>query len=258
VAGSKRERQVARAKYERQQARRSAEAEKRRRRTQVIASIIVGTLVIGGFAALATVLRHNSSGTATAAASDSNRTVCLYSPDSGATDKVGLPPVAPSLVPAVRKATLQLTEGTVQVDLLNSKAPCTVNSFTYLAQKNFFDGTPCHRLTTSDTLAVLQCGDPTGKGTGGPGYSFASENLTGATYPAGTVAMANSGTADSNGSQFFLVWRDSQLPASYTPFGTITSGLDVLKKIGAAGVKGGGQDGAPKLPTKLVTVKVAS
>ena len=86
---------------------------------------------------------------------------------------------------------------------------------------------------------MLQCGDPTGTGTGGPGYQFQDENLTatavtGGTYPAGTVAMANSGP-DTNGSQFFLVYKDSQLPPSYTPFGTITGGLDVLQKIAAAG-----------------------
>jgi peptidyl-prolyl cis-trans isomerase B (cyclophilin B) len=82
---------------------------------------------------------------------------------------------------------------------------------------------------------VLQCGDPTGTGSGGPGYAYGTENLKGATYLAGTVAMANSGTADSNGSQFFLVYKDTPLPPNYTPFGTITSGLSVLQAIAAKG-----------------------
>ena len=102
-------------------------------------------------------------------------------------------------------------------------------------------------MSNSDGLYMLQCGDPTAKaseklscssttlGTGGPGYEYASENLTGATYPAGTVAMANSGTADSNGSQFFLVFKKTSLPADYTPFGTITSGLNILQNVAKAG-----------------------
>jgi peptidyl-prolyl cis-trans isomerase B (cyclophilin B) len=125
----------------------------------------------------------------------------------------------------------------------------TVNSFVFLAQQDYFNHTHCHRLTTSG-LYVLQCGDPTGTGTGGPGYTFPDEYLNdpaiaGGTYPAGTVAMANSGP-NPNGSQFFLVYQASQLSAAYTPFGTITSGLDILQHIAADGVSGGGTDGAPK------------
>ncbi len=81
---------------------------------------------------------------------------------------------------------------------------------------------------------MLQCGDPTGTGSGGPGYAFNDENLAGATYPAGTVAMANAGP-DTNGSQFFFTWKDTTLAPDYTPFGTVTGGLDVLQKIAAAG-----------------------
>ncbi len=109
-----------------------------------------------------------------------------------------------------------------------------MNSFVYLAAKNYFSNTTCHRLTTSG-IYVLQCGDPTGTGEGGPGYKFGDENLTGAKYTAGTVAMANSG-ADTNGSQFFLVYRNSlSLPASYTPFGTIVSGLNIIQNVAKAG-----------------------
>jgi peptidyl-prolyl cis-trans isomerase B (cyclophilin B) len=128
--------------------------------------------------------------------------------------------------------------------MLNSRAPCTVNSFVYLASKNYFSNTRCHRLTTSG-IYVLQCGDPTGTGTGGPGYRFSDENLTGATYPANTVAMANSGP-NTNGSQFFLVYKNTTLQPNYTPFGTIVAGLSVIQKVAAAGTTNGTGDGQPK------------
>ena len=114
----------------------------------------------------------------------------------------------------------------------NGKAPCTVNSFASLAQQGYFDNTPCHRLTTAPELGVLQCGDPSGTGTGGPGYRFPNEYPTNqyrltdpalqvpVLYPRGTLAMANAGPG-TNGSQFFLVYRDSMLPPTYTVFGTI-------------------------------------
>ena len=145
---------------------------------------------------------------------------------------------------------LETTCGTIDVALKTSAAPHTVNSFNFLAGKGYFDHTKCHRLTT-DGIYVLQCGDPTGTGTGGPGYTIPDENLKDAslknnTYPAGTVAMANTGQKDSGGSQFFLVYEDSQLPPSYTPFGTVSdAGLKVLKKIADAGESTGAGDGAP-------------
>uniref|UniRef100_A0AAU2K2E1 Peptidyl-prolyl cis-trans isomerase n=1 Tax=Streptomyces sp. NBC_00049 TaxID=2903617 RepID=A0AAU2K2E1_9ACTN len=140
-------------------------------------------------------------------------------------------------------AELDSTCGKITIELAAARAPRTVNSFVFLAGRHFFDHSKCHRLTTRG-IHVLQCGDPTGTGTGGPGYRFPDENLRGARYPAGTVAMANSGPG-TNGSQFFLVYRDARLPASYTPFGKVTGGMEVLRRIAAAGVKGGGGDGAP-------------
>ncbi|WP_024804794.1 peptidylprolyl isomerase [Nocardia sp. BMG51109] len=140
-------------------------------------------------------------------------------------------------------ATLQTNCGAITVDLDAAHAPRTVNSFAFLAGEQYFDHTRCHRLTT-EGLFVLQCGDPTATGSGGPGYRFPDENLTGATYPAGTVAMANAGP-DTNGSQFFLVYSDSPLPPHYTPFGRVTAGMDVLQNIAAGGTKDGSADGAP-------------
>ena len=141
--------------------------------------------------------------------------------------------------------------GAIPVRLDRAAAPCTVQSFLHLTRHRFYDRTICHRLTAYPTLSVLQCGDPTGTGSGGPGYTIPDENLKdkslkGDVYPAGTVAMANTGQKHTGGSQFFLVYQDSQLPPTYTPFGTISeSGLKVLKKIAAAGESTGQGDGAP-------------
>ncbi len=155
-------------------------------------------------------------------------------------------------------ATIVTSSGTVKARLLGSKAPCTVASFTHLAQKKFFDGTVCHRLTT-EGIFVLQCGDPTGKGSGGPGYTIPDENLTGATYPAGTLAMANTGQPHTGGSQFFICYKETPLPPQYTPFGTVTAGLDVVQKVGKAGSdnSNGSGDGAPKTKVTIKTFRVS-
>lgn len=170
--------------------------------------------------------------------------------------------------PATRHATLTTDRGTIGLDLDNAKAPCTVHSFIDLAGQGFFTDTLCHRLTTGAGLSVLQCGDPEGTGRGGPGYKFADEYPTDqyaandpsrqvrVTYPRGTLAMANSGP-DTNGSQFFLVYADSQLPPAYTVFGTIDEeGLGVLDTIARAGVRGGTADGAPATPVTITAVEV--
>jgi serine/threonine protein kinase len=159
--------------------------------------------------------------------------------------------------------------GKIGLKLANNESPCTVRSFISLAQQKFFDGTHCHRLTTSPGLSVLQCGDPTGDGTGGPGYQFADEYPADqfprgdpalkrpVRYPRGTLAMANVGP-NTNGSQFFLVYRDSQLPPAYTVFGTIdATGLATLDKIAAAGVAGGGEDGPPGTPVTITSARLS-
>jgi peptidyl-prolyl cis-trans isomerase B (cyclophilin B) len=142
--------------------------------------------------------------------------------------------------------------GTIIIALNGKHAPHTVNSFAFLSSKGYFNDTPCHRLTTSG-IFVLQCGDPTGTGTGGPGYTIPDENLEGATYPAGTVAMANTGQPHSGGSQFFLVYANTALPPQYTPFGRITAGLSVLLSIAKAGSdnSNGPGDGHPKQPVVI-------
>jgi peptidyl-prolyl cis-trans isomerase B (cyclophilin B) len=173
-----------------------------------------------------------------------------------------------ALDPALIRATITTNQGTVGLQLDNSKTPCTVNNFTSLAKQGFFDNTTCHRLTTSTELGMLQCGDPTGSGTGGPGYRFPNEYPTNqyrltdpalkvpVLYPRGTVAMANSGPG-TNGSQFFMVYKDSQLPPTYTVFGTIDSaGVATLDKVAAGGVADGSDDGKPVLDATIKSVQI--
>jgi len=148
------------------------------------------------------------------------------------------------------------SQGVITVRMLTSKAPCTTFSFRFLASRGYYNQTHCHRLTTQG-IYVLQCGDPTGTGAGGPGYEFNDENLAGATYPAGTVAMANAGP-NTNGSQFFFTWKNTALPPLYTPFGTVIGGMGVLQKIAAAGddQQNGPGDGYPNLYTAFLYVQV--
>ncbi len=157
-------------------------------------------------------------------------------------------------------ATIVTNCGTIVVALDGKNAPHTVNSFAFLASKGFFDDTPCHRLTTSAAgIDVLQCGDPTGSGTGGPGYTIPDENLKGATYPAGTVAMANTGHPHTGGSQFFLVYGPTRLQPDYTPFGRIVSGLAVIQRIAKAGTDGANGypfDGHPNQPVVIESFTV--
>jgi cyclophilin family peptidyl-prolyl cis-trans isomerase len=177
---------------------------------------------------------------------------CVYKPRAageGAAKEAGTPP--PS-APLAAQAQLRTSLGTISVRL-DARAPCTVNSFGYLASRGFYDGTKCHRLTTVASLKVLQCGDPTASGTGGPTYKFETENLAGAKYTRGTVAMARAQETDTNGSQFFIVYGDSPLPPSYTIFGRVTGGLDIVDQVAAAGAPGG--DGVPNKPITLEEVR---
>jgi peptidyl-prolyl cis-trans isomerase B (cyclophilin B) len=159
---------------------------------------------------------------------------------------VGMPDFANA--PRTGTATMRITTnlGAITIAMDRAATPCTVASFQHLAAKHYFDGTRCHRLVT-EGLSILQCGDPVGDGTGRPDYRFADENLAGARYTRGVVAMANAG-AGTNGSQFFIVFKDGQLDPAYTPFGTVTAGMEVVDKVAAGGhdnsIAGGG--GLPK------------
>ncbi len=158
--------------------------------------------------------------------------------------------------------TMAVNSASLGIKLFGDTAPQASANFIALSKKDFYKDVPCHRLTTSG-IFVLQCGDPTGTGTGGPGYSFgpienapAADASGVATYKKGVLAMANSGGAYTNGSQFFIVYADSPLMPNYTVFGEITSGLDGLDPIIKAGVAGGAGDGKPVVETKLGAIKL--
>ncbi len=182
-------------------------------------------------------------------------------------------PAAPGLPPTdVPKAGYQVITfntnlGVVKVEMNLTKTPCTAASMAHLVQAKFFDNAgaagvgSCHRLAAS--INALQCGDPTGTGTGGPGYQFADENLPGSQLPAyhtGDLAMANSG-ANTNGSQFFFIWSTTTgLAGNYTLWGHVLQGLDIITKVGKGGDDGafepdpGGGHPTIKLIFKSVTV----
>lgn len=169
--------------------------------------------------------------------------------------KVGYPdPKAPMVD---RVFTLNTNCGPIIFKAFGKKATATVIAMTFLAKSGFFDHSLCHRLTTA-SIFVLQCGDPTASGSGGPPFSFRDENLPEDgqdNYPAGTIAMANSGP-NTNGSQFFIVYKDTYLPPSYTVWGVVTQGLDIVKKVATFGVVGGGTDGTPKQTIAIESVDV--
>jgi peptidyl-prolyl cis-trans isomerase B (cyclophilin B) len=147
--------------------------------------------------------------------------------------------------------------GDIEITADAVKAPITVSTLAFLAKGGFYNGTICHRLTTQG-LYVLQCGDPTATGGGGPNFTFKDENLPAQAdnnYPAGSVAMANSGP-NTNGSQFFLVYADTTLGANYTLWGKITKGLDIVKSIAEYGTADGSGDGAPKATVEIINASV--
>ncbi|GAB2467173.1 peptidylprolyl isomerase [Xylanimonas ulmi] len=243
MAATKRERELAR----KRQARWEAKQQQRRRRQRLIGTITAGAAVLALVVTMAIVgLGGNQSPGAAADAS----------PTPGATATFTLPD--PSFAEnRTWTATLSTSAGEIQVELDGQAAPQAVASFVSLAQQGFFDDTSCHRLTTAG-IFVLQCGDPTGTGTGGPGYTFGPiENAPADdVYPAGALAMARvGGDGASMGSQFFLVYQDSTIPSDnaggYTVFGRITSGLDVVQAVADAGVAGGGSDGPPATPVTI-------
>ncbi|MGW6689725.1 peptidylprolyl isomerase [Streptomyces sp. NPDC054961] len=251
VTSDQRRRQLAREKYERQQKRRAEARQKSRRRAAVIGAavaVVVATLVglvVGGVF------------------------------DKDKKDEAADPAANPSAAPTPQQSPspamaiddkakytfgLKTSAGDITFEMDAAKTPQTVNSFKSLADKKYFDNTKCHRLVTNG-IFVLQCGDPQGTGSGGPGYNIPDENLDAlgkaneqgqVVYPAGTVAMANTGQPGSGGSQFFLVYKDSPLAPTYTPFGKIdAAGLKVLEEVAKAGTADGGQDGPPKTPVTI-------
>jgi peptidyl-prolyl cis-trans isomerase B (cyclophilin B) len=277
-------------KLERQRERRAAKD--RKRRIFMIVGSIAGAIVVVAAVVAAVVITRDDSDSQNAASTSTPTTPntssapdapgalpafaapaglgenCQYPASSEKASKPVNPPRTGKVPtdPAQVSASMETNQGDIGLMLDNGKAPCTVNSFASLANQGFFNDTKCHRLTTAEGLSVLQCGDPMGDGKGGPGYEFANEYPTNqfqpddpklmepVMYPRGTLAMANAGPG-TNGSQFFLVYKDSQLPPNYTVFGTIDeTGLATLDKIAAAGTADGGEDGKPKSDVQITSL----
>ncbi|HEU5425630.1 MAG TPA: peptidylprolyl isomerase [Actinocrinis sp.] len=275
-----RQRALERARYERVQAKIAKQnaAARRNRRIAIVTAIAI--VVVGGGATAAVLLTSSNPSTKPVAQSSTSASAAAsatatpsstpekigYTKSGTASKNVGIPVYDATQAAKPYTATIHTNRGDIVFTALTTKAPYTTFSFEYLAGKNYFNNTNCHRLVTSG-IFVLQCGDPTGSGSGGPGYQFQEENLNyfGAagsggqvTYKAGTVAMANAGPG-TNGSQFFLVYKDSPLAPNYTPFGTITKGLDILQAIAAQGSdnSSGTGDGKPKETVTIQSVSIS-
>lgn len=275
TSSNRREREIARAKFERQQARRAERETKAKSRQRIIAIVVVAALVIagGGWAVFSLIGGNEDSATANQS-NDIDQAVT----DLAEEVQAGAPIVDLCTEPVPVRAddvsfdaapdpgsatagalTLATNCGDIVIDLLADDAPATVASIAFLADTGFYNATACHRLTTAG-IFVVQCGDPAGNGTGGPGYQIPDENLPAegeANYPAGTVAMANAGPGTS-GSQFFLVYEDTTLPSGYTIWGQITQGLDVIQAIAQAGTADGGGDGLPAQPLVIESATVSA
>ena len=247
-----------------------------RRNKQVLGVVLAMVVVIGGLVALSLGTK-NDTGTNTATPSPGQSTAAANVPPSGPAKNVVAGCVTPPKVPSDKRtgklpdkktaagktfvATVTTNCGVIKIELDGTKAPQTVATFLSLAKSGYWADSPCHRLTTAD-IFVLQCGDPTGTGTGSPGYGFGVENApANFAYPPGTLAMARGQDPKSNGGQFFIVYKQTVLkdPIGYSIFGKITSGMDIVNKIAAAGAApaDASSNTAPVQPISILTVDVA-
>jgi peptidyl-prolyl cis-trans isomerase B (cyclophilin B) len=253
MSSKKRSRELARKKYERQQMKRAQNTTKHRTVQQILAVVVVAALVIGSVAFWA-FSRPQTAAVEQPVASE----ITCEDPGALRANDISWPTPperrdfdnAPAL-------SLQTNCGEIIIQTLPQLAPDTVSSEVFLTESGFYDGTSCHRLTTAG-IFVLQCGDPAGDGTGGPGYTVPDENFPNegpANYPAGTVAMANAGP-NTSGSQFFIVYEDTSLPAAYTIWGTVVSGLDIVRAVADQGAEGGASDAAPAQPVVINSATV--
>ncbi|MCK7641525.1 peptidylprolyl isomerase [Corynebacterium antarcticum] len=260
-------------------------SEKTKPLTVALASLAVIALIVGGIWFLNTqtgsddsTLDASEQTTQTSAANEEPvtltgaRSTALGETVSCTYDSAGQPaareidtPTHTTDVPATGTVnlTLNTNRGPIPLTLDRAASPCTVNAIEHLAYHKYYDDTICHRLVTAG-IHVLQCGDPTGTGTGGPGFVFPNEYPTDdvddpnapVVYPRGSIAMANSGPG-TNGSQFFLNYEDSTLPAQYTYFGTIgEEGLATLDTIAEAGVSGDGGGETPAEEVRITTAEL--
>ncbi|MGL4173447.1 MAG: peptidylprolyl isomerase [Actinomycetota bacterium] len=259
-----RDRQRAKRRYLRRQASLAAKARRGQKRRRIAGSVVAVFVVVG----VAFGVRSWADDTPAPERAASDSVTDTASPSASksedsssptASSAITAPPPASLAEQARWQATVKTTVGTMVLNLDGKVAPQTVASFLNLSRKNFYDDTTCHRLTT-EGIFVLQCGDPDGTGSGGPGYSYGIENAPkDGKYLAGTLAMARTADPNSNGSQFFMVYDDTTLPVDgggYTIFGEVQTGLDVLREVAAAGVKGGGGDGTPEKTVTITDISV--
>jgi len=266
MATNKQTRAQQKRRYEQFQAKIAARQARRQRRQRIVALLAI-VVVLVGFGAFGVISLQSKdaptpTGNVTTSISTSSTASPASTPSPGATKSSALAP-PPSLAEhRTWAATITTNKGVITASLDGAAAPQAVSTFIYLAKQGFFNNTTCHRVVTAG-IYVLQCGSPDGTGSGGPGFTFGPvENApTDDQYPAGTLAMARvGGDAYSMGSQFFFVYKDSQIVSDsaggYTIFGKITDGLAILEAIGAAGTSDGTTDGTPAEPVTISEVSV--
>jgi len=241
-----------------------------RRNKQVLAIILVMIVAIGALVGLSLVLNKDdaSRSGSQAVQPTSPAAPALAKPVAGCVPAPKVPTGKrsgrlPDTSTAAGKsfiATVTTNCGVLTMELDGTRAPQTVASFLGLARNGYWVDSPCHRLTT-EGIFVLQCGDPTGTGGGSPGYGYGVENAPADfTFPPGTLAMARTSDPKSNGGQFFIVYRQTVLkdPTGYSIFGKITSGMDIVDRVAAAGAKPAdtNQNTAPLQPISILAVNV--
>lgn len=256
-------REAAQRKLQRQLVRREV-ARARRRRTSLIVGVAAVVVVAAGVVWLVTSAgsaaptASDAGGTADASTADATSapsTPCTYTPSGTAAKQVQPPSNTSPAREGTVAVSMSLNGETVELSLDRALAPCSVNSFLSLASQGFYNDTSCHRLTKSAALNVLQCGDPSGKGNGGPGYEYAPQPAADAKYTRGTLAMANTETGE--GSQFFIVYGPTTISPAYTVIGTVAeAGMKVVDSIAGQGVADDRQDGKPMAQASIESVTV--
>jgi len=280
VPTNKQQREAAKRKLERQLVRRHQQDARRRQVTLI--STIFGTIIVMAVVIVSIVMLTNDDKKTSASASNSatpttsatpsetptqasttsaaGEVACTYTSEDATANpnlkEVGKPPAKAS---AKGSETVKMvtSRGEVDIQLNRASAPCSINSWDYLISKKFYDNTKCHRLVNQG-IFVLQCGDPTATGSGGATYKYAEENLDKVAYGEGVVAMAKTQAPATTGSQFFIIWKDSNsgLSKDYSVVGKVIKGLDIVKAVAAGGLAADGT--APKLPISIKTMTIAS
>jgi peptidyl-prolyl cis-trans isomerase B (cyclophilin B) len=236
-------------------------AVRRRRALAAVVATLIPLLAACGGGSSGSTAQDNAAQTPSQSQSSSASGISCDYPDApeARTGNASKPPATPDVSGQV-SVSMSTTIGDLRATLDADAAPCTVNSFVSLARQGFFDTSPCHRLTTAASgIFVLQCGDPTGTGTGGPGYTIPDELSGHEKYVPGTLAMANTGQPDTGGSQFFIVYRKTPLPPQYTVFGQLdAAAVTRVQKAAAQGSDEayGQGDGHPKVPVTIDSVSV--